>query len=134
VALEAAPAAGLPAVQADLSRIIQVLANLVSNAVKFTPEGGRVTLAVEHRDDRFTLTVADTGCGVPPELLARLGTPFFQVEQSLTRSHEGTGLGLALTKSLIAMHNGELAIASTEGKGTTVTVHLPQGERQLSAA
>ena len=134
IALDVGVPATLPAFFGDQRAIGQILVNLLTNAVKFTPRGGRVALSVEHGADRFTLTVSDTGCGIPPELLDRLGTPFFQVEQSLTRSHEGTGLGLALTKSLVAMHDGEFRVESAIGKGTTIRVHLPQGERQLSAA
>ncbi|NUO82777.1 hypothetical protein HUU05_22120 [candidate division KSB1 bacterium] len=104
IALDVQVPAALPEFFGDQRAINQILVNLLTNAVKFTPQGGRVTLAIAHAADRFTLTVSDTGCGIPPDLLDRLGTPFFQVEQSLTRSHEGTGLGLALTKSLTAMH------------------------------
>ncbi len=134
IALDVEVPAALPEFFGDQRAISQILVNLLTNAVKFTPPGGRVTLAIVHVADRFTLTVADTGCGIPPELLDRLGTPFFQVEQSLTRSHEGTGLGLALTKSLTAMHDGEVQIDSAPGQGTTIRVHLPQEQRQRNAA
>ncbi|MCK6453197.1 MAG: ATP-binding protein [Alphaproteobacteria bacterium] len=134
IALDVQVPAALPEFFGDQRAINQILVNLLTNAVKFTPQGGRVTLAIAHAADRFTLTVSDTGCGIPPDLLDRLGTPFFQVEQSLTRSREGSGLGLALTKSLTAMHDGELQIESALGQGTTIRVHLPQGERQRSAA
>ena len=72
--------------------------------------------------------------GIEPDQLERLGTPFFQVQPSMTRSHEGTGLGLALTKSLVAMHGGELKIASAPGKGTTVTVIFPRPDLKLDVA
>jgi signal transduction histidine kinase len=91
-------------------------------------------MAIDGGDECFVLTVADTGVGIPPDMLDRLGTPFLQVQSSMTRSHEGTGLGLALTKSLVALHGGELAIASEEGKGTTVTVTLPRHKLQRDAA
>jgi PAS domain S-box-containing protein len=124
----------LPAFYADQRAVGQILVNLLTNAVKFTPRNGSVTLTIDFTVDQFVLAVADTGVGIPPDMLDRLGTPFLQVQSSMTRSHEGTGLGLALTKSLIALHGGELKIASVEGKGTTVTVVLPRGAKQRDAA
>ena len=124
----------LPPVHADRRAVGQVLVNLLTNAVKFTPRGGTVKLSADWSDDRFTVVVADTGVGIEAEQLARLGTPFFQVQQSMTRSHEGTGLGLALTKSLVAMHGGEMKFASTPGKGTTVTVTFPRPDLKLDVA
>jgi PAS domain S-box-containing protein len=125
---------GMPPVHADRRAVGQVLVNLLTNAVKFTPRGGAVTLAADWNDRVFTLAVSDTGVGIEPEMLERLGTPFFQVQPSLTRNHEGTGLGLALSKSLVAMHGGELKIASAPGKGTTVTVTLPRAQVQRDVA
>ena len=124
----------LPPIHADRRAVGQVLVNLLTNAVKFTPRGGAVTLGVDWNDHCFTVTVSDTGVGIEPEQLERLGTPFFQVQPSMTRSHEGTGLGLALTKSLVAMHGGELKIASAPGKGTTVTVIFPRPDLKLDVA
>jgi two-component system cell cycle sensor histidine kinase PleC len=113
----------------------QILLNLLSNAVKFTDQGaimvhGRATAT------GLTLRVVDTGCGIPPEHLPRLARPFEQVEQELTRNHHGTGLGLALTKSLTEMHGGKLSIQSEVGRGTIVTVTLPRtfgGRREAEA-
>ncbi len=124
----------LPPIHADRRAVGQVLVNLLTNAVKFTPRGGGVTLSVDWNDRCFTVTVQDTGVGIEPEQLDRLGTPFYQVQPSMTRSHEGTGLGLALTKSLVAMHGGEFKIASAPGKGTTVTVILPRPDLKLDVA
>jgi len=122
-------------IEADHRAIKQILLNLLSNAVKFTDQGaimvhGRGTPA------GITLRVVDTGCGIPPEHLPRLARPFEQVEQELTRTNAGTGLGLALTKSLVEMHGGKLAIQSEVGRGTIVTVTLPRtfgGHREAEA-
>ena len=134
IALDIVIPDNLPAIHADHRALAQILVNLLTNAVKFTPAGGRITLSIAHDDGEFTLKVADTGCGIPANMLDRLGTPFLQVQSSMTRTHEGTGLGLALIKSLVALHGGDVAIASTEGEGTTVTVTLPEGQQQRDAA
>jgi len=130
IALDVQIAEDLPPIVADHRALAQILVNLLTNAVKFTPAGGTITLAIRHAEGRFTFQVADTGCGIPADMLDRLGTPFLQVQSSMTRSHEGTGLGLALIKSLVALHDGAFKIDSTEGKGTTVTVTLPDGQGQ----
>ncbi|MCC6470995.1 MAG: PAS domain-containing protein [Alphaproteobacteria bacterium] len=132
--LEVRVAEKLPAFYADQRAIGQILVNLLTNAVKFTPRGGTVALTIEGEAQRVLLAVADTGVGIPPDMLDLLGTPFLQVQSSMTRSHEGTGLGLALTKSLVQLHGGELVIASEQGKGTTVTVILPHHSQQRDAA
>jgi PAS domain S-box-containing protein len=124
----------LPPFYADQRAVGQILVNLLTNAVKFTPRGGSVTLRIDSAEDRVTLAVADTGVGIPRDMLDLLGTPFLQVQSSMTRSHEGTGLGLALIKSLVALHGGTLKIDSEEGRGTTVTVTLPRDTRQRDAA
>jgi PAS domain S-box-containing protein len=134
VALKAEVPQSMPPVHADRRAIGQVLVNLLTNAVKFTPRGGEVALSVDWNDRDFTIKVSDTGVGIAPEMLERLGTPFFQVQQTYTRSHEGTGLGLAITKSLVTMHGGDLKIASVPGKGTTITVTLPRPQVQLEVA
>ncbi len=125
----------LPEIEADHRAVKQILLNLLSNAVKFTDQGA---IMVHARDNHhgLTLRVVDTGCGIPPEHLPRLARPFEQVEQELTRNNHGTGLGLALTKSLTEMHGGKLAIQSEVGRGTIVTVTLPRtfgGQRELEA-
>ncbi|MES1200398.1 MAG: PAS domain-containing sensor histidine kinase [Pseudomonadota bacterium] len=125
----------LPEIEADHRAVKQMLLNLLSNAVKFTDQGaimvhGRATPA------GLVLRVVDTGCGIPPEHLPRLAQPFQQVEQELARNHSGTGLGLALTKSLAEMHGGRLTIQSEVGKGTIVSITLPRvfgGQRDSHA-
>jgi two-component system cell cycle sensor histidine kinase PleC len=115
----------LPEVEADFRALKQILLNLLTNAVKFTPQGGTVTVSAAVTDDNIHLSVTDTGIGIPEKALTRLAKPFEQVENQFSKSKEGTGLGLALTKSLIEMHNGRLEIDSEVGKGTTVHVILP---------
>jgi two-component system cell cycle sensor histidine kinase PleC len=122
-------------IEADHRAVKQILLNLLSNAVKFTDQGA---IMVHGRGNAhsITLRVVDTGCGIPPEHLPRLARPFEQVEQELTRNHHGTGLGLALTKSLVEMHGGKLSIQSEVGRGTIVTVTLPRtfgGSREAEA-
>jgi cell cycle sensor histidine kinase DivJ len=109
---------------ADQRAVKQILVNLLSNGVKYTPPGGEVRLTA--RIDRgIEITVCDTGTGIAPADLERLGKPFEQVESAQTRGKEGTGLGLALVKALAAKHGGEATIASALGEGTMVTVRLP---------
>jgi len=109
----------------DTRAVKQILINLTSNAVKFTPEGGRVTLSVKLDGDNAVISIADTGIGIPPKDIEKLGRPFEQVENQFTKTKGGSGLGLAISKSLVELHGGELSIASESGKGTTVTVRLP---------
>ncbi|HWB50512.1 MAG TPA: HAMP domain-containing sensor histidine kinase, partial [Stellaceae bacterium] len=115
-------------VSADELRLEQVLLNLVSNAVKFTPTGGRITVAATLALSGETMiTVADTGIGMAPDDIPRALQPFGQIDNSLARPHGGTGLGLPLAQRLIELHGGTMTIDSELGKGTTVTVVLPTG-------
>jgi two-component system cell cycle sensor histidine kinase PleC len=109
----------------DRQAIRQVLANLVSNAVKFTPEGGTIGIRTSRRRDGVVLVVEDTGIGIPQTALEKLGRPFEQVQSPLTRNHKGSGLGLAISRSLVTLHGGRMDIVSREGAGTKVTVFLP---------
>ncbi|WP_281258640.1 sensor histidine kinase [Caulobacter mirabilis] len=119
----------LPEIEADYRAIKQVLLNLLSNAVKFTPRGGRVTVRAEVRHDalgeRARVSVQDTGIGISKQDLARLAQPFEQVESQHSKTTQGSGLGLALTKSLIELHEGVLEMESAPGEGTTVSFTLP---------
>jgi signal transduction histidine kinase len=117
----------LPKLRADELRLRQIVLNLVSNAVKFTPANGRVSLRMEYgQDGAFLLKVSDTGIGMREADIAIALTPFAQVENFLTRKHEGTGLGLPIVSALVELHGGRLDIRSTPGRGTTVTVALPK--------
>ncbi len=111
-------------VAADRRALKQIALNLLSNAVKFTPTGGSVTVRAEALGSDLELTVADTGVGVAPEDLARLGRPFEQAGGAEQRA-QGTGLGLSLVRSLAELHHGAMSIDSTPGEGTAVTVRLP---------
>jgi PAS domain S-box-containing protein len=117
---------GLPAVSADPLRIKQILLNLLANAVKFTPAGGRVTISAALAEDGgIEIAVADTGIGMRPADIPVALAPFRQIDDTLTRRFEGTGLGLPLAKKLTELHGGTLDIESAPGVGTTVRVCLP---------
>lgn len=125
----------LPNLRADETRVRQIVLNLMSNAVKFTPAGGTVTVRVWYHIDRgFVLQVADTGIGIAPENIPKALTRFEQVESTLDRTYEGTGLGLPLTKSLVEQHGGSLDLHSELGVGTVVTVSLPADRALQSEA
>jgi signal transduction histidine kinase len=98
---------------------------LMSNAVKFTPSEGRVTVSARADGGDIVIKVVDTGVGIPEKDLARIGKPFEQVEGAMQRLHKGTGLGLSLVKSLTELHGGTMSITSALGDGTTVTLRLP---------
>lgn len=116
----------LPTIEADHRGLKQVVLNLLSNAVKFTPEGGDIVVALSREDDdRVRIAVTDTGIGIAAEDLGRLARPFEQVEGQHSKTTQGTGLGLALTKSLIELHGGTLTLESEPGRGTTVSFDLP---------
>ena len=116
----------------DEHRLLQVLLNLVSNAVKFTPGGGAVEIALRRAGDgRIEASVRDTGIGIAAEDLPRVIEPFRQVDSGHARRHEGTGLGLAICDRLVRLHGGALSLASTLGSGTVATVTLP-ARRSLS--
>jgi two-component system cell cycle sensor histidine kinase PleC len=116
----------LPVIEADHRGLKQVMLNLISNAVKFTPEGGEVVVRLSAIDDsRLKVAVTDTGIGIAPEDVDRLARPFEQVEGQHSKTTQGTGLGLALTKSLIELHGGTLVIDSEPGRGTTVSFDIP---------
>jgi len=117
-----------PVANADPDRLQQVLWNLLSNACKFTSEGGRINVTLRADQKRATITVADTGIGIAPEFLPYVFDRFRQAEQGFTRSHGGLGLGLAIVEHLVEMHGGEVTAASDgTGKGATFEVRLPLG-------
>jgi PAS domain S-box-containing protein len=126
VALEVAPAPVPLPVRGDEARLAQVIGNLLQNAAKFTPRGGRVAVRTEAAGGCARLFVSDTGVGIRPDVLARLFQPFMQAESTLDRSHGGLGLGLALVKGLIEMHGGSvLARSEGGGQGTEFVVDIP---------
>jgi PAS domain S-box-containing protein len=119
-------AADLPRLMADERALKQVVLNLLGNAVKFTPRGGKISVhAAVNRRGWMELRIADTGVGIPREHIEKVFNPFEQVDSSLSRTAEGTGLGLPLSRSLIQLHGGRVAIESEVEKGTTVIVEFP---------
>ena len=112
----------------------QIFLNLLSNAVKFTPQGGQVMIGVSAADGRVTISVADTGVGIPADAIYRLGNPFVQIRNNAGTTQTGTGLGLALVRALTEMHDGTFRIESVEGRGTTVSITLPAVARETLAA
>ncbi|MCW6036542.1 PAS domain S-box protein [Spirulina subsalsa FACHB-351] len=120
----------LPDIVLDERRIRQVLINLLNNAVKFTPEGGCVTLEVtlpteKNNPPYLRFSVIDTGIGITPENLTKLFQPFVQIDSALNRQYQGTGLGLALTKRIVELHSGQVGVRSEEGKGSCFMIDLP---------
>ncbi|MBL8836212.1 MAG: hypothetical protein JNL66_08210 [Alphaproteobacteria bacterium] len=122
----------LPLIEADETKLKQILLNLLSNAIKFTPPGNEVRLGARVEGRSITFTVADQGIGMTPPELAMALEPFRQVDNSLSRRHDGTGLGLPLAKRLTELHGGTFDIASAKDVGTTVHVRLPLGEGESS--
>jgi two-component system cell cycle sensor histidine kinase PleC len=111
--------------RADHRLLKQIVLNLLSNSVKFTPEGGRVVIRGRASDRGVRIAIVDSGIGIPKDALAKLGRPFEQVESQLTKSHQGSGLGLAIAKSLTELHGGTMRIRSQLGHGTIVLLRLP---------
>ncbi len=114
----------------------KILTNLLSNAFKFTPDGGDVSLTVRRTPDLSNvaeIAVADSGIGIPADKLDKIFDRFFQVDSSQTREHEGTGIGLALTKELVELHKGEISVTSQPGRGSSFVVRLPLDKEHLSS-
>jgi two-component system cell cycle sensor histidine kinase PleC len=121
-------------VAADDQALQQILVNLLQNAVKFTPEGGRITVRTRPAGDAVNIFVGDSGIGIPKEALHKLGRPFEQVEAEFSKTHRGSGLGLAIARSLSELHGGALRIRSQEGVGTIVLVRLPRSQPGAASA
>ncbi len=124
--LELNVAPDLPEIRADKVALRQVLINLISNAVKFTPRGGTVDISVDVDESDLIVVVEDTGIGIAESDLVQLGNPFFQVKGAYDRPYEGTGLGLSVVKGLVGLHGGRIDIKSRLGHGTSVVVRLPR--------
>lgn len=121
------------ALVADRRAVKQIFVNLLSNAVKFTPDDGRVTVRSRVLADSIVLVIADTGIGIAPESLRRLGKPFEQVESQLTKTYQGSGLGLAIARSLTNLHGGKMRLRSKLGTGTVVRITLPRDPAKANA-
>ncbi|MGA0561235.1 PAS domain-containing sensor histidine kinase [Ancylobacter sp. VNQ12] len=112
-------------IEGDRRALKQITLNLISNAIKFTPEHGRITLRTRGSARSALLVIEDSGIGIPKSALVKIGKPFEQVESQFTKSYKGSGLGLAIAKSLVELHGGTMRISSNEGVGTTVIIRLP---------
>jgi signal transduction histidine kinase len=122
ITLKVDRAADLPPVRGDPARVLQVFSNLVGNAVKFTPEGGVITLSAERADNRIQCAIADTGPGIPPEDLPRIFGKFWQSKRGDRR---GVGLGLAIARGIVEAHGGSISVRSEMGKGSVFSFSLP---------
>ena len=115
----------LPRAFADAERVHQVLFNVLDNAVRFTPEGGRITVAATSDGSTITLSVSDPGPGIAPEHLDRVFERFYRVDSARSRDEGGTGIGLAIARSVVEAHGGRITAASEPGRGSTFTIELP---------
>jgi len=125
VAIERTIPDDLPALDADEERLHQVLFNLVDNAVRFTPPGGEVTIAAGRHNGSVEISVTDTGVGIPAEHLPRLFERFYRVDPARSREDGGTGIGLAIARSVVEAHGGHIRAASIPGKGSVFSFELP---------
>ncbi len=117
--------ANLPEIKADQNACQQILLNLVSNAIKFSPDDGLVSISARQHGRSIRIQVKDNGIGIPAAFMSSLGKPFEQADKNLNRKFEGSGLGVSVVMGLVELHGGKIDFASTEGKGTTVTLTLP---------
>lgn len=117
----------LPDVYCDSDRIEQVLTNILSNAIKYTPDGGEISIKAWSEDDTVLICVKDNGIGIPEKDIGRLFERFYRVDKARSREAGGSGLGLSIAKEIIERHGGRITIESKYGEGTTVTVYLPIG-------
>jgi two-component system phosphate regulon sensor histidine kinase PhoR len=116
---------GMPVIQADRDMMGQLLINLLDNAIKYTPAGGRIKVEAEPAQQGIKVTVSDTGIGIPEESLPRLFERFYRVDKARSREMGGTGLGLAIVKHILELHGGSIEVSSQLGRGTVFTFYLP---------
>ncbi|HKW58468.1 MAG TPA: ATP-binding protein, partial [Candidatus Dormibacteraeota bacterium] len=115
----------LPCISGDRDRLMQVLTNLLSNAVKYSPNGGRIVVAIRAEDAHVTVSVQDQGCGIPPEFMDQLFDRYERYETKLTRMIVGTGLGLVITRRIVEAHGGRVWADSKVGVGSEFHFSLP---------
>jgi len=113
-------------VYADKLKIKQVLYNLFSNAIKFTPEKGKIAIDIDYGDEDITISVSDSGIGIPPEEQDKIFESFRQLDSDSNRQYQGTGLGLALVRNIVEMHGGQIWVESEAGRGSTFKFTLPR--------
>jgi signal transduction histidine kinase len=124
----------LPRIWADPQRAEQVFTNLISNAHRYTPEGGEVTIAARMNGNRVSVSITDTGIGIRPEDQSRIFERFVRVQRGGARPQGSTGLGLAITRALVELHGGTISVKSELGEGSTFTAELPAVNDQGEAA
>jgi two-component system sensor histidine kinase VicK len=115
----------IPGINADKDRIEQVIVNIVNNAIKYTPDNGKIVVTLSKDDQYVVIKVTDSGMGIPKEDLPRLFERFYRVDKARSRAMGGTGLGLSIAKQIVEAHNGYINIDSEYGKGTEVSINLP---------
>ena len=121
-------------VTGDFARVAQILSNLVNNAAKYTPKGGRISLSASRENDEIVFRIRDSGVGIPPEFLSSIFDPFTQVDRTLARSHGGLGIGLTLVRRLVEMQSGQVSVRSEgRNRGSEFTVRLPAAQPSASA-
>jgi len=125
IALNIDAAEGLPEIPVDEARMVQVLGNLVNNALRYTPAGGTITLGAAQVENGVALCVQDTGQGIPPEDLPHIFERFYRADKSRAESDGASGLGLAIARAIVAAHGGELHAESAPGQGTKMSIHFP---------
>ncbi len=118
-------AENLPSIQGDRDRLSQILINILDNAVKYTPEGGTITIEASRMESEVVIRISDTGIGIPKSEIPKLGERFYRVDKARSRQLGGTGLGLSIVKHLMKAHGGQMIIDSNPGKGTTVSLYFP---------
>ncbi len=123
-----------PILFADVDKVEKMVANLVSNALKFTPEGGTISVTIFESNGYYNISVSDTGIGISNNDLDRIFERFYQVDSSQTRAHEGSGIGLSLAKDFAKLHKGDLVVESVFGEGSTFTILLPMGSKHFTIA
>jgi two-component system phosphate regulon sensor histidine kinase PhoR len=119
-----------PMIRADKDKLTQIFVNILDNAVKFTPESGRITIVAKEADAYTAVSISDTGIGVPRDEIQRLGERFYRVDRSRSRDLGGTGLGLSIVKHLMIVHGGRMEIESELGRGTTVSLLFPLAKKE----
>jgi len=120
----------LPKAKFDRAKIIQVIVNLISNAIKSTPEKGRVSVSIQHQNEELIITVSDTGMGIPKEALPKIFERFYRIDRP-GKQIQGTGLGLAIVHKIVMMHSGRIEVESELTRGTTFTIFLPVDPKSL---
>jgi two-component system, OmpR family, sensor histidine kinase BaeS len=125
ITLSVCPEPDLPLLYADPDRLLQVLSNLVSNALRHTPDQGKITLTARKDAERVVLSIQDTGSGIEPEHLPHIFERFYRADASRHQNQNESGLGLAITKSFVEAHGGTISASSNPGEGTTITIQLP---------